>query len=199
MNPVAGDLVGALVSAVFFALFVGVLFGFAEHRALSWPLPFVNLRVWVSATTLAAIIAWAGANPLLDSLGNGGHPGLLFQIFGAAAIGIAAGIIVGVPQAMVLQPQIDKAWHWVWANAAGWGLAMPLVFLAEGSLPAGPGWLRVGFTALIALAAAGAVAGAVSGRVLVWLVEDRLQPNRYTLHALEGISQAVAGNDGPFF
>lgn len=188
-----GVLPASLLSAVFFGLIGGVLFGYGQHQVISWPLPFVPTRVWVSATALSGILGWAGAGGLISSVGDGFGAYLLR----GALAGMAAGAVLGVPQALVLQPQIERAWHWVWANALGWGAAMPVLFLAAGSLPDDAGWIRIGFAAVLSLAVAGAVAGAISGRVLLWLVEDRLHPNRYTIHALEGISQASAGNDGP--
>ena len=190
----AGVVPAALLSAVFFGLIAGSVLGYAQHQVVSWPLPFVGVRVWVSATMLSGIIGWVGAGGPIDWVGDGFGS----KLFGSILTGAAAGVVLGVPQALVLQPQIERAWHWVWANAAGWGLAMPVLFLAAGSLPDDAGWLRIGFTAVFSLAVAGAIAGVVNGRILVWLVEDRLHPNQYTLHALEGISQASAGNDGPF-
>lgn len=190
----SGQLVAVLLSAVFFGLIAGALVGWAQHGVLIWPLPFVRVRVWLSATALGGIAGWLVVSAV-DSLGSDTAAAVRISLGGL--IGALVGVVIGLAQSIVLQPHVERFWHWVWANAVAWAVAMAIIFLTLGSVPDGAGWVRVGVTALFGLPVAGAVLGAITGRVLLWLVEDRLHPNSYTIHALEGISQAVAGNDSP--
>jgi hypothetical protein len=62
-----------------------------------------------------------------------------------------------------------SAW-WLPANAAAWAAGMPIVFAGAhlGASLEPPG--AIALLAALTLAAAGAIVGAIHGRVLLWLV-----------------------------
>lgn len=71
---------------------------------------------------------------------------------------------------VVLRRHVSRAGWWIPANAAGWALGMPLVFVAISLAPfGGPLWAIL-LVVSLGLAAAGAVVGAVHGGMLVWLL-----------------------------
>jgi hypothetical protein len=123
---------------------------------------------WVLATVLVAGLGWAaGSAPAaLSGDDTGGGPALALVLLGAAAIGLLMGAVLGAVQATVLRHHVRHPWRWSTANACGWAVAMPVVFL--GATTAGAGWpwpVVVGYGA-----ATGAVAGAALGAVTgAWL------------------------------
>lgn len=123
---------------------------------------------WVLATVLVAGLGWAlGSAPAaLSGDDQGAAPPLGVVLLGAAAMGLVMGAVLGAAQAAVLRHHVRHPWRWSVANACGWAVAMPLVFL--GATTAGAGWawpVLVGYGALT-----GAVAGAALGVVTAaWL------------------------------
>ena len=164
--------VGAIVAT---GAIEGTIVGLAQWRVLRDHLD-ISAQRWVTATIVGALAAWAaGVTPslLADARGAGAEPTVPVQLALAAALGLVAGPILGGPQALALRGLVDRPWRWVAANAVAWACALPLTFVAPALTPAGVGTpvLVVGFA--IGAFAAGAVAGAVHGVVLVSLVGGR--------------------------
>ena len=140
---------------------------------------------WVLTTTLVAGLGWAaGSTPATLSGNDGGTPPLGLVLLGAMALGIVMGAVLGAAQATVLRHHVRHPWRWSVANACGWAVAMPVVFL--GATTAGAGWswpTLIGYGALTG-AVAGAVLGVVTG---AWLPSLDGLPVRHqaVLRALE--------------
>jgi deazaflavin-dependent oxidoreductase (nitroreductase family) len=120
---------------------------------------------WVLATSLAAGLGWAvGSAPAtLSDDGGGSTPPLALVLLGALGIGITLGPLLGLAQALALRTRVRHPFRWVVANAAGWAVAMPVIFL--GATTAGATWswpvlvLYGGVTGVVAGTALGAVTG----------------------------------------
>jgi hypothetical protein len=172
--------VQALVFAsVFITLgaFEGLIVGYAQGAVLRTRLP--ALRGWVRATVVGAMVAWAmGMVPstvvsLLQSPNAAPpeQPPLVLVMLLAAALGAVAGPVLAAFQWLSLRKALSsRTGYWLPANAAAWALGMPVIFLgAQANEFTSSPALIAGAIAL-ALLAAGAIVGAIHGRVLLWLV-----------------------------
>lgn len=137
-------------------------------------------RAWILATVVAAGLGWAaGSIPATLSRDDGGpDPALGLVLLGALGIGLALGPALGLAQALVLRTRVRHPYRWVLANAAGWSVAMPLIFL--GATTAGADWTWPALVAYAALTglAAGAALGLVTG---AWLPTLDGPPLRHRL------------------
>jgi hypothetical protein len=92
------------------------------------------------------------------------------KYFMAALMGLGLGVVLGVPQWLVLRRYFNQAAWWVGANAVAWAVGMPIVFFGAGAVPEqASGGLLVLLMALTLLSA-GAVVGTIHGSVLVWFL-----------------------------
>jgi len=180
----ATQLIGFAVLAVGLGAVEGGIVGYAQHVVLRRRLP--QLRGWVPATVLGAVIAWAlGMLPsTLASLFASADPKEageipdVVQLLLAVPMGLVAGAILAFPQWRVLRKRVLRAGWWIPANALAWACGMPLVFVAAGVRPEMSVWLAA--SAVVgSLAAAGAVVGAIHGAFLVKLtVPSNVLPSR---------------------
>ncbi len=176
----------SVVSASVFGVILGAVVGLAQAWVLRWPLPFLRRRTWVAATTAGGAIGWLAASvPLVDRLADRAGSGLGSDLLVAAAVGVVAGPILGVPQWLVLREHVPEASPWIWANAAAWAVGTPAVVFAAEAVPGGAAWYVVAGLALPGLSAAGAIVGAIHGLVLVHIVGYRLEPNVYARRVVE--------------
>ena len=136
---------------------------------------------WALASTLGMAVAWALA---------GNVRLLLSSTFGIKEYGISyaiskavVGTLLGCAQWLVLRHQARRAGWWILASAVGWSLGLAIELLLArtiiGNVLMGA-WIVVGAllgmdgaqTNVAAIAViAGAVVGAVTGSVLVWLLQ----------------------------
>ena len=154
----------------------GTALGLLQASALR-PLGIRRLA-WVLATVLVAGLGWAAASAPSTLSGDdpGGTPPLGLVLLGAAALGLVMGSVLGAAQAVVLRRHARHPWRWCGANACGWAVAMPVVFL--GATTAGADWAWPVVVAYGALT--GAAAGAALGTVTsVWLVSLQGIPVRH--------------------
>ncbi len=171
-------MLGYAVLAVGLGGVEGAIVGYAQAIVLRRRLP--ALRSWVAATVAGAMIAWfLGMLPStlmgLQSPTSSEPPPEMsdaLQLALAVPLGMVAGIVLAFPQWRVLRRYVPRAGWWLPANALGWAVAMPLVFVAAGVRPGGSP-LVIGVIVVASLAAAGAAAGAVHGTFLLWLVRHR--------------------------
>jgi hypothetical protein len=182
-----------VISSFVFGLVEGGILGWFQHRVLVRPLPFLTRNGWITATVVGGTIAWLVASTVVTIGGAGAaaavEPSPAAQLAFAAVLGLGAGPILGVPQALVFRTWLGgRAWHWVWANALAWAAAMPLVFLGAGLPGEGAGVLVVAAVASATLLAAGATAGAVHGVVMVGLLGGRLEQSAYPHVVLDELS-----------
>lgn len=175
--------VQSIAMAVLFTVFgaiEGLVVGWAQERVLRPRLP--ALTGWIRATVYGAVAAWAlGMVPStimsLQAPQAGAQPPEMsdaLQLLLAAALGAVAGPILAAFQWLRLRAAVPRrsAW-WLPANAAAWAVGMPVVFAGAqlGSSLESPAVIAL--VVALTLAGAGAIVGAIHGRVLLWLVPAR--------------------------
>ncbi len=170
---------GALLAVVLGTLLEGVVVGLAQEGVLRGRLRRLPRFKWVVATAVGAAIAWllgmipstlmALSSPPVQPA-EGGEPSPIVQYGLAVALGIALGLILGLAQWTVLRRYSRHAARWLWANAAAWGLGMPLIFVGMDFVP-WSGSTAVIVPVIVAVCGAiGLIVGAIHGRVLVGLL-----------------------------
>jgi hypothetical protein len=88
-------------------------------------------------------------------------------------MGLVAGAVLGTPQWLVLWRHVPRAALWIAANALAWAPGLVMAFVAADLLFATGIGISAVVLAIAALAAIGAVVGAIHGLVLIWLVRLR--------------------------
>jgi len=167
-------------AAVFTLLgaFEGLVIGLAQRHVLRALLP--SVRGWVLATIVGAFVAWAiGMVPStvmsLMPQGDTGadlEPPLGLVLLLAAGLGAVAGPLLAAFQWLSLRKVLPaKAWLWLPANALAWALGMPVIFLGAQSNELTSSTSVVAVLVALSILVAGAVVGAVHGRVLLDLAQ----------------------------
>jgi hypothetical protein len=160
----------------------GLVVGWAQWSVLRDPLPGVRARSWIGATVLGAFIAWClgmlpssimslTSQPTAAQSGTSPFEGPLVYPL-AMGMGAILGIVLGLPQWVVLRRWTPRGWRWIAANSAAWALGMPIIFLVAGGLPPSLPVAAIVLLMLATLALAGAVVGAVHGAVLVRMLGE---------------------------
>lgn len=91
----------------------------------------------------------------------------------AFLVGLVLGPVLGFARWLVLRRHVRRAVLWMPANALAWAFGMVVVFAGADPAAAGGASVVTAALVLLALAAAGAVVGAVHGVALVWLLRSR--------------------------
>jgi hypothetical protein len=156
----------------------GIVVGLAQWTVLKSSPLNISRRSWVIATLLGALVAWFfGSIPsTLMSLGSDSgsalpqepQPWLVFVL--AGGMGAAAGVILAVPQWLVLRQKVHKAWLWLPANSAAWFLGMPIIFTAVDFIGKASSVLESLALFALSLLITGGVVGAIHGIILVRLI-----------------------------
>jgi hypothetical protein len=180
----AGEPANAAQALSFAAAFVllgafeGLVIGLAQRHVLRTLLPAV--RGWVLATVVGAVVAWGiGMVPSTvaslmqqDATAAPPEPPLALILLLAAGLGAVAGPMLAAFQWLSLRRVVpDKAWFWLPANAAAWAFGMPIIFLGAQSNEITSNTAAIAATAAFSIFVAGAVVGAVHGRVLLGMVQ----------------------------
>lgn len=156
----------------------GAVVGLAQRQVLRTRLPAI--RGWVHATVAGAMAAWAvGMLPstlmsLAPHQDNAApvEPPLVMLLLLAAGLGAVAGPLLAAFQWLSLRAVVArKAWLWLPANAAAWTVGMPVIFLGAQANEVTSSPPVIAVAAALALLLAGAVVGAVHGRVLLALID----------------------------
>ena len=161
-------------------LLEGVVVGTAQWLALRGTLPALPRRSWVGATALGAGVAWTlgmvpstalslGAEERADDVAE---PRALVVYGLAVLMGLVLGPILGLPQWRILRRHLPRAGWWIAANAVAWAAGMPVIFAGMDVVAASGGPERF-VAAVITLAIAGAIVGAIHGLALVRLLRMR--------------------------
>lgn len=179
----SGEPEGGLQALAFAGTFVllgafeGVVIGLAQRHVLRTLLP--SVRGWVLATVGGALVAWTlGMVPsTIASLAPRGQeaasfePPLALVLLLASGLGAVAGPLLAAIQWLSLRKALSGgAWLWLPANAAAWALGMPIIFLGAQGNEFTANAITIAAIAALAILGAGAVVGAVHGRVLLGLV-----------------------------
>ena len=159
--------------------FEGLVIGVAQRQVLRTVLP--SVRGWVLSTVVGAMVAWAvGMVP--STVANFLHPGdtaapasfeppLAVTLLLAAGLGAVAGPLLAVFQWLSLRRfLVAGAWLWLPANAAAWALGMPVIFLGAQANELTSSTAAIVSLVALAIFVAGALVGAVHGRVLLGIV-----------------------------
>lgn len=91
---------------------------------------------WLAATSIVGLLGWGvGAAIPLFLVGPAApmtqEPELAVQMVFAAIFGAAAGLLFGLSQSLALPAEARRIrTSWVIANVAGWGVGLPLIYLA---------------------------------------------------------------------
>lgn len=184
-----GVILAVAASALVFGGIEGCLLGMAQHRVLVWPLPFMELRLWVEATAAGTGLVWlVVALPVALVRESGGvDPTLAVRIVGAVGIGLIAGPFLGMAQWSVLRLRASGTEWWMLGTALAWVAAAPVVLfgaVVSSDATSVGGVLGVAFPVLLA---AGVVVGAVQGVFLVRRLGDRLDPNDYVRRVADAL------------
>lgn len=187
LSSTLGILVGAIGLVVAGILCEGVLVGYAQGRVLRQLFPSLSKPRWIWLTAIGAGFAWlvgmipstiASLNASNQIGGNAAPPfeGAMVFVM-AAAMGIALGTFLGVPQWFELRRQVSYSGWWVAANSVAWAVGMAIVFIGatppNEKTPVGVIFLIIPVTCLVA----GLVVGAVHGLFLLWLTKWRRVPS----------------------
>lgn len=174
---VAIDGVGPVASAAG----VGALTGGAQWLVLRKPIRRAGW--WVPASLSGWAVGWAGGLLLCTLLAravNGASRGqsILDSMTESGILVAVLGMIgtgVGLLQWLVLRRQVPQAGWWVPASALGWVVALPAWGMILLVSDVGGPFVAVAFG--VALAGAGALAGAANGAItgiaLVWFLRSR--------------------------
>ncbi len=176
-----GVVFAAALAVLAGTLIEGTVVGTMQWLVLHHPLKSMRWRSWALATALGAFVAWTLGMIPSTFFFTGTDAGttssaqmsdlMIYAL--AAAMGLALGAILGVPQWLVLRRYVQKAGWWVLANALAWMLGMVVVFIGTSFIPAGAIALQVALVMLLFIVAAGATVGAVHGLALIWLLRSR--------------------------
>jgi hypothetical protein len=171
----------AVLSGAVEATVVGVL----QHRAVHPWLPALRLRTWWWATLWGALAAYAlgylpstlmGLGAASDNAPPVEEPPQWIVLLAACGLGLVAGAVLAVAQALALRRHVDGAWRWLPANMAAWGVGMPLVFLGMDLAFRDGGAGRAAAVVVVTLAVTGAVVGVINGSCLTRMVVPRVEP-----------------------
>jgi hypothetical protein len=182
----AGGFLPTLASAAAMLLggcFEGLVVGVAQSWVLRRRMPELSRKAWIAATVAGAFIAWSFGTLAMTMMTFGAdaadaspaEPPQALVLAMAAALGLAAGAILGGPQWWVLRRVVRRAGWWIAANGLAWFVGMPIVFIGADAIFAGGSVLHTVLVAALPLAGAGAAVGAVHGLVLLRLLANRSQ------------------------
>ena len=158
--------VGLLAAMVFAGLIEGSLIASFQWRVLRQRFPQISFRGWWRVTVTAAIVAWIlGMMPSAFGANTGAasDPGLNLQIFAGLMLGFFLGALFGIFQWTILKNYADLAVKWITGNAIGWAIAMAVIFLIAGSVPAGAPFWQIALSGAIAGLLAGLIVGLFTG------------------------------------
>lgn len=173
----------------------GTALGVLQARALGDLVDRSRRQAWALVTVLVAGLGWAvGSAPsALDGGSDPTTPPWSLVLAGAAALGLVMGAVLGAAQATTLRGVVPHPWRWVWASAAGWSVAMVVVFAGATSARASWSWPLVVLDGAVTGAVAGAVLGLVTGP---WLGALEGPPLRHRLVLRALVAQRRPAVDG---
>lgn len=150
----------------------GIVLGGLQAKGMRWFLPEISARRWMLATIAVGLFGWAIGTfiPLFlapEAAAEGmSEPGLLGTAVFAAVFGILVGSVFGIGQAWALPQGTRGRVPWILANACGWAVGLPLIYIAAQFAGDLEGWpARISVWAIGGLGA-GASIGVATGFAL---------------------------------
>jgi hypothetical protein len=157
------------------------LVGLAQWWAMRPWFPAIRPFTWWRATLIGALLGYV-LGYLPSTLMNMGEaatqtpqaePPQWLTLLLAAGLGAVAGAVLSFAQWLVLRGKVKRAGLWIPANMLAWACGMPIIFLGmDVAFKVGVLWqsvLAVGG----ALLTAGLLVGAIHGRFLVFLANEK--------------------------
>ena len=174
-------------STIFFALlmiilgaFEGAVIGFAQWLVLRRIVNRLSSRSWVLASLIGATSAWIlGMLPStiisLSTQEESSSPDFNDAqiVLLAVVMGVVLGIILALPQWMVLHKYARRAGWWFGANSIAWAFGIPLIFLVAGTVPEDAAVFQIIVSMLLTVTAAAGIVGAIHGLVLMWVISPK--------------------------
>lgn len=114
----------------------GLVLGGLQAFGLRWFFPNIVWQRFVAATIAVGLVGWGVGTfiPLFVvgevSATSGPEPSLLAVATYAAVFGALAGTLFGAAQAWALPTDRRGKLFWIAANAGGWTVALPLIYVA---------------------------------------------------------------------
>lgn len=115
-----------LVASIIGIVLSGIFVGSAQWWLIRRRIVGLSLGKWNAALTIGFAMAWVGLFCALAYLQfSAGAPwritkGVAPPALWVLAGGLAVGVVIALPQALVLRRYVDQAFWWVYGNALGW-------------------------------------------------------------------------------
>jgi hypothetical protein len=147
-------------------LLEGAVLGQLQARALRVIYPKLSTGLWINLTIVLAVIGWGVGAAIPTFVAPALAPAFAEPALGptlafAALFGMAVGAAFGAVQMIALRRGASRAFWWIPANMAGWGLGLPIIYAVATTMPDNAPGLAI----LLAGAGAGLCAGLVVGGV----------------------------------
>lgn len=159
----------ALLAKAGSGLVEGVVLGIGQAAALRRIYPALPVARWVALTVALAALGWAAGSAIPIFTADAGAGAEPFELSSAtvaalaAGFGAAIGAAFGAVQRLALRHVAERSHWWIVVNAAGWALALPIIYLAAGAGPPDRPMAAIVGAGLASGLAAGLVLGVVTG------------------------------------
>jgi hypothetical protein len=176
MIGILSSFVVAVVSGAIEATIIGLAQWWAMHP---W-FPSIGRLTWWRGTLIGALIAYVlGYLPsTLMSMGDSAsqapsaEPPQWITLLLAAGLGAVSGAVLSFAQWLAMRDRVKHAGRWIPANMLAWAFGMPVIFWGiDLAFKLSAPWQSV-LVMVGTLFMAGAVVGAIHGRVLITLADE---------------------------
>ena len=158
------------------------LVGLAQRWAMQPWFPQIGRFAWWRATLVGALLGYVmGYLPsTLMSMGQSAtqspqaEPPQWLTLLLAAFLGAAAGAVLSFAQWLVLRGKVRRTRLWIPANMLAWACGMPVIFQGMDLAFRQPALWQSALVVGAAILVAGAVVGAIHGRFLIYMAEDKI-------------------------
>lgn len=113
----------------------GLILGGLQAIGIRWFIPDISMKRWILATVLVGLLGWGIGTffplflaPEASSTGSVYEPSLFIIALFASVFGLLVGAVFGGVQSMAFPKNVEKRSSWIWANAIGWAIGLPLIY-----------------------------------------------------------------------
>jgi hypothetical protein len=156
-----------LVSKSLSGLFEGTVLGVLQAVVLRRIYPHLSLPHWVVLTVSLAIFGWAvgSAIPMFGAFSDSEpvEPPMNLLLGFASIFGLLVGALFGAVQALALRQAARRSHWWITVNAAGWAVALPVIYFGASLPDESATTAQVIAAGLVSGILAGTLLGAVTG------------------------------------